>query len=139
LTSAARRTFERQYATVEIADSVAMMGGHQVALTRGYHRRLQSAVEALDEDVRNPQPRYHEMTAILDKIAVGELLGRRQDAAANQLLSHALEQLLSRSKRQRDTEALSINMQLVTWRDGPQANRAFAAGTGEALRAWRQP
>ena len=139
LTAGARRTFERQYATVEIADSVAMMGGHQVALSREYHRRLQSAVQALDEDVRTPQASYHEMTAILDKIAVGELLGRRQDMAANQLLSHALEQLLSRSKRQRDTEALAINMQLVSWRDGPQANRAFAAGTGDALRTWRQP
>ena len=47
----------------------------------------------------------HEMTAILDKIAAGELLGRRQDMPSNQLLSHALEQLLARSKRLRDTEA----------------------------------
>ena len=58
------------------------------------------------------------MTAILDKVAAGELLGRRQDMASNQLLSHALEQLLARSKRLRDTEAATINMQLVTWRDG---------------------
>ena len=68
------------------------------------------------------------MTAILDKVAAGELLGRRQDMAANQLLSHALEQLLARSKRQRDTEASTLNMQLVTWRDGEAANRAFRAG-----------
>ena len=33
------------------------------------------------------------MTDVLDKIAAGELLGRRQDTATNQLLSHALEQL----------------------------------------------
>ena len=45
------------------------------------------------------------MTAILDKVAAAELLGRRQDMAANQLLSHALEQMLARSKRLRDTEA----------------------------------
>ena len=63
----------------------------------------------------------------------------RQDMASNQLLSHALEQLLSRSKRQRDTEAATINMQLVTWRDGRAANEAFVAGTGDALRTWRQP
>ena len=42
LTAAARRTLERQYATIEIADSVAMMAGHQVALSRGYHGRLQT-------------------------------------------------------------------------------------------------
>ena len=98
-----------------------------------------SAVEALERDVLNSGSSYHEMTAILDKVAAGELLGRRQDMATNQLLSHALEQLLARSKRQRDTEASTLNMQLVTWRDGEAANRAFRAGAGHALATWRQP
>ena len=65
--------------------------------------------------------------------------GPGPDMAANQLLSHTLEQLLARSKRLRDTEATTMNMQLVRWRDGRQANEAMAAGTGEALRVWRQP
>ena len=138
MTAAARRTLERQYATIEIADSVAMMAGHQVALSRGYHGRLQTAVNALQDDVLNGLLRYHEMTAILDKSrpASSSDVGRTW---ANQLLSHALEQLLSRSKRQRDTEAATINMQLTTWRDGNAANGAFVAGTGDALRTWRQP
>jgi conjugal transfer/entry exclusion protein len=139
LTPAARRTLERQYATIEITDSVASMGGHQVALVRGYHGQLQQAVQALESDVLNGLPRHHQMTANLDKIAAGELLARRQDMATNQLLSHALEQLLARSKRLRDTEAAAMNMQLVTWRDGRAVNDAFAAGTGDALRTWRQP
>jgi hypothetical protein len=139
LTAAARRAFERQYATVEITDSVAMMGGHQVGLMRGYYGALQRAVDALERDVLNTGSGYHEMTAILDKVAAGELLGRRQDMAANQLLSHAVEQLLARSKRQRDTEASTLNMQLVTWRDGEAANRAFRAGAAHALSTWRQP
>ena len=139
LSPTGRRAFERQYATVEITDSVAAMGGHQVALVRGYHGQLQQAVQALEGDVLNGLQRYHEMTAILDKIAAGELLARRQDMATNQLLSHALEQLLARGKRQRDTEASAVNMQLVTWRDARGANEAFVAGTGDALRTWRQP
>lgn len=139
LTANARRTMERQYATIEVSDSVAMLGGHQVAQARGYHGRLQGAVDALEGDVLNGLLRYHEMTAILDKIAAGELLGRRQDMLSNQLLSHALEQMLARGKRQRDTEALAMNMQLVTWRDARAANEAFVAGTGDALRTWRQP
>lgn len=139
LTPAARRAFQRQYATIEITDSVAQMGGHQVALVRGYHGQLQQAVQALESDVLNGLPRFHEMTAILDKVAAGELLARRQDMAANQLLSHALEQLLARSKRLRDTEATTINMQLVTWTDGRSANDAFVSGSGDALRTWRQP
>ncbi len=36
LSAAARRRFERQYATIEIADSVALMAGHQVARRAGY-------------------------------------------------------------------------------------------------------
>jgi hypothetical protein len=135
----ARRALERQYATIEITDSVASMGGHQVALARGYHGRLQNAVQALEGDVVNGLLRYHEMTAILDKIAAGELLGRRQDMLSNQLLSHALEQLLARSKRLRDTEAATMNMQLTTWRDGRAANEAFVSGSGHALNTWRQP
>ena len=59
--------------------------------------------------------------------------------AANQLLSHALEQLLARSKRLRDTEASTMNMQLVTWRDSRAVNDALVRGTGDALRTWRQP
>ena len=139
LAGSARRAFERQYANVEIADSIAMMGGHQVGATRGYHDELERAVRALEQDVLNPASSYHELTTVLDKIAAGELLGRRQDMAANQLLSHALEQLLARSKRLRDTEAASLNMQMLTWRDSDEVNRAFRAGGGDALRTWRQP
>ena len=101
-----------------------MMGGHQVALSAAITVGFRKRSEALENDVLNQGSRgYHEMTAILDKIAAGELLGRRQDMATNQLLSHALEQLLARSKRQRDTEAATINMQLTTWRDGPPRTR----------------
>ena len=139
LSAAARRFLERAYATIEVADSVATLGAHQVALTRGYHGRTQRAVDDLEGDVLNAAQPYHEMTAVLDKIAAGELVARRQDTAANQLLSHALEQLLVRSKRERDTEAATINMQLTSWRDGRAANDAFVAGTGDALRTWRQP
>jgi hypothetical protein len=139
LSPTARRAFERLYATVELTDSVAAMGGHQVGLVRRFHEDLQGAVHALEGDVLNGPQGSHEMTAILDKIAAGELLARRQDMATNQLLSHALEQLLARGKRLRDTEASTLNMQLVTWRDAHGANEAFLAGTGDALRTWRQP
>lgn len=135
----ARRAIEQAYATIEIGDSVAFMAGHQVGALRGYSGRLQSAVDALQDDVLNGLERYHELTAILDKIAAGELLGRRQDTANNQLLSHALEQLLVRGKRLRDTEVASMNMRLGDLRDGPTTDAAFVAGTADALRTWRQP
>jgi hypothetical protein len=82
------------YSTIEISDSTAMLGGHQAALARGYTGRLQQAMGALERDVVSSDDDYHQLTAILDKISAGELVGRRQDMAANQLLSHTLEQLL---------------------------------------------
>jgi hypothetical protein len=136
---AAHRTLANQIASVELSDSVAMMAGHQIGAIRQYSGRLQQGVDSLEEDVMNGLARYHELTAILDKVAAGELLGRRQDMAANQLLSHAVEQLLARGKRLRDAEAATMNMQLTTWRDAPRANSAMVSGTADALRTWRQP
>jgi len=136
---AAHRTLANQIASVELSDSVAMMAGHQIGAIRQYSGRLQQGVDSLEEDVMNGLARYHELTAILDKVAAGELLGRRQDMAANQLLSHAVEQLLARGKRLRDAEAATMNMQLTTWRDAQRVNSAMVAGTADALRTWRQP
>ena len=139
MTAKAQRAFSRQLATVEIADSVAMMAGHQVGAIRQYSDRLQQSVQGLEDDVMNGLLRYHELTAILDKVAGAELLGRRQDMAANQLLSHAVEQLLARGKRLRDAEAATMNMQLETWRSAKGANDAMVKGSSDALRTWRQP
>jgi hypothetical protein len=67
------------------------------------------------------------------------LVGARQRRARVQLLAGVVEELLIDSKRARDMEATAVNMQVTTWRDADAANRAFAAGTGNALRTWRQP
>lgn len=135
----AREALERTYATIEIADSMAQLGGHQVALIRGYGGQLDGAIAALEGDVLSSLAGTHELTAILDKVAAGELLGRRQDMAANQLLTHALEQLLARSKRQRDTETVAMNMRVGALRDGRTAGLSVTRGVGDDLRTWRQP
>lgn len=139
LPPAARQAIENAYATIEITDSVAQIGGHQVALVRGYSGLLQQATQALENDALNGNPRYHDTTAVLDKIAAGELLARRQDMATNQLMSHALEQLLVRSKRMRDTEAATMNMRLLGMRDGHAAGTSLIEGAANDLRTWRQP
>jgi len=76
---------------------------------------------------------------VLDKISGAVLIGARQRQARTQLLAGIVEQLLVDSKRARDTETASMNMQLTTWRDGRAVNRAFVAGSGDALCNWRQP
>src|SRR6202795_2954345 len=82
----ARRAIEDAYATIEITDSIAQRGAHQVALVRGYGGSLQSVVQLLENDILTPASSFHQLTAILDKVAAGELVGRRQDTASNQLL-----------------------------------------------------
>jgi hypothetical protein len=136
----ARRALEAAYATIEITDSVAMMGGHQAALTRGYHGLIQEAIQSLESDVLRDLPGLHQLTAIADKIAAGQLLGRRQEMAANQLLSNTLEQLLARNKRQRDAEATAMNMRLNGLTPEARAiNQSLVQGADESLRTWRQP
>jgi hypothetical protein len=139
LPPAARRAIQDAYATIEITDSIAQRGAHQVALVRGFGGRLQNVVQILENDVLNPLESYHQVTSVLDKVAVGELVGRRQDTASNQLLSHALEQLLAQAKRKRDTEVATMNMRLAAMRDAGAVSRAYMAGSAEALRTWRQP
>ena len=104
LPPSAQQAIEDAYATIEITDSIAEIAGNQVALVRGYSGTLQQATQTYENDVLNTLPGYHDMTAVLDKVAVGELLARRQDMATNQLLSHALEQLLARSVGSPGTE-----------------------------------
>ena len=135
----AQRAVQNSYATIELTDSIAEIAGHQVALVRGYSDRLQQLTQQLEADTLNPSSRYHEMTAVLDKVATGELLGRRQDMATNQLLSHALEQLLARSKRMRDTEAATMNMRLLGLRDRRTVGANLMLGAADDLRAWRLP
>lgn len=139
LPPAARRAVENAYATIEITDSVAQIAAHHVALVRGYSGALQTAAQALEADVLDTRSRYHEMTAVLDKVAAGELLARRQDNVTNQLLSHALEQLLVRGKRLRDTEAATMNMRLVGMRNGRTAGTSLVREVATDLRTWRQP
>jgi hypothetical protein len=139
LPASARKAIEDAYATIEITDAVAQIAGHQVALVRGYSGPMQQAVQDLENDVVHARSSYHELTAILDKVAAGELLARRQDIATNQLLSHALEQLLARSKRLRDSEAALMNMQLGGLMYGRAAGASLVRGSADDLRRWRQP
>lgn len=139
LPTPARRAIETAYATIEITDAVAQIAGHQVAAVRGYTGALQQTIQALEDDVVDPRSGYHEMTAVLDKVAVGQLIARRQENAANQLVSHALEQLLVRGKRLRDTEAATMNMRFGSLRHGRLAATSVVRGAAHDLRTWRQP
>ena len=139
LSADARQLLTTRLATLALADATEIASTNDTGQIRYNGRKHERpALEALEADVIDPS-NEQSATAVLDKISGAVLIGARQRQARAQLLVDALEQLLVESKRARDTEAGAMNMQLVTWRDGGAANAAFANGTGDALRTWRQP
>lgn len=139
LDPAARRRLEARLATVNLADAAAIAGTHGTGQLRWLGRKNElPAIDALERDVIDPSSEQS-TTAVLDKISGAALIGARQRQARIQLLVGVVEQLLVDSKRARDTDSAALMMQMVTWRDGHAANKAFVAGSGDALRTWRQP
>jgi len=138
LPSAARRAFQARLATLNVADAAAISATNDTGQLRRNGKRELPAIDALEANVVDPS-NEQSATAVLDKISGAVLIGARQRQARTQLLAGVVEQLLVDSKRARDTETASMNMQLMTWRDGKAANRAFVAGAGDALCNWRQP
>ena len=139
LSPAGRRVIAARLATLNLADATAIAATHDTGQLRynGRKREL-PAIDALQAHVIDPS-NEQSATAVLDKISGAVLIGARQRQARGQLLAGLVEQLLVESKRARDADAAAMNMQLVTWRDSRAANDAFVAGTGDALRTWRQP
>jgi hypothetical protein len=126
-------------ATLELADAIAISAINDTGSLRLTGRKQElAAIDALETQVIDPSD-TQSTTAVLDKISGAVLIGARQRQARSQLLAAFVEQLLVDSKRDRDADTAAMNMQLVNWRDGRAANEAFVAGTGDALRNWRQP
>lgn len=138
LTPAARRALTAPMATLDVAGATLMSGTHDNGRVRYNGRAELRAIQALETDVTNGSLEQS-MTAILDKISGGVLVGARQRQNRVQVLAAVVEQLAVDGKRSRDTEAATLNMQLTSWRDREAVNAAFAAGAGDALRTWRQP
>jgi len=138
LPAAARRSLSARLATLNAAEASIITATHQSGRVRLNGRRELSAIDGLERDVTNGTLEQS-TTAVLDKISGAVLIGARQREARGQLLTGVVEQLLIENKRGRDADAAAMNMQLVTWRDRAAANEAMVAGTGDALRTWRQP
>ena len=139
LTPDQRRRAEAQLASIDIADSVGQRALHQVALARGFDAETAKAIQNLDDDIMNPRTALHYMTAVVDKLSGGALIGRRQQAVSNQLTSHIVEQMLVETKRRRDSEAEVINMELSRILHGHSAARMLTQGMTTDLKTWRLP
>jgi hypothetical protein len=139
LTPAARRVITSRLATLNMTDAAAIAATNDTGQLRLNGRKFElPAIDALEGHVIDPS-NDQSVTAVLDKISGSALIAARQRQARVQLLAGVVEQLLIDTKRARDADVAAMNMQLVNWRDGRAANEAFVAGSGDALRTWRQP
>jgi len=133
----ARRVAQQQLATIEAADAASIATVHSAGRLRYLGRAEVRAIEALDRDVTDGSLEQS-ATAVLDKISGASLIAARQRQARTELMIGLVEQLITDTKRERDTHTAAINMQLAQWR--AQQNAPSSVGrAGDALRAWRQP
>ena len=137
LPGGARNAVERQLATIDLADAVSVATIHNGGRLRFAGRSELNAIEALDATVTDGTLEQS-ATAVLDKISGATLIAARQRQARTQLLIGLVEQLAVDTKRERDTHAAALNMQLSQWARSGSPGVAFS-GTGDALRSWRQP
>ena len=96
------------------------------------------AVDALERDAVDPSP-AQSAAAVLDKISAAVLLENRNREARIRFVSGIVEQLLVENKRERDSDAAAMNMQLGRLRDGRNAGLSLLAGAANDLRTWKQP
>ena len=125
-------------ATLDIADSVIMAGIDQTGRIRGNRRSEANTIIALESDVSDGD-QEQSATAVLDKMSASSLIRARQQETRMELLTALTEQLLVDSKRDRDTEAAAMNMQLGRLNRGRSVAASLLAGSAYDFRSWRQP
>ena len=137
LPTRARSVIDRQLATIELADAVSVSTINDTGRLRFAGRAELTAIDALEAAVTDGSLEQS-ATAVLDKISGAELIAARQRQARSTLLVALVEQLAVDTKRERDTYASALNMQLSQWA-GTRVEAATSSRTGDALRTWRQP
>jgi hypothetical protein len=137
--SALRRRLSTTYGTIELADSVANMGIHQVGALRFNGRSVLTAIQNMDDDASATSDSFNTQIAVLNKINGANVLGLRIGESSSQFLMHILEQLLVQNKRSRDAEAQAMDAHLFQWRFGGTYGRDLFSRTAENLDGWRQP
>lgn len=134
----ARRVLEHQLSTIDAADAVSVATIHNSGRLRYAGRAELRAIEALEQDVTNGTLEQS-ATAVLDKISGASLIAARQRQARTNLMIGLVEQLMVDTKRERDSHAAAMNMQLSEWRYREATASARPSDAGTALQTWRQP
>jgi hypothetical protein len=134
-----QRRLQSSYGTIELADSVANMGIHQVGAIRFNGRSMLESIAKIENDSFSTSDSFNSQIAVLNKINGANVLGLRINETTSQFLMHILEQLLVQNIRARDAEAAAMDARLYQWQYGTAYGREIFASTADALDRWRQP
>lgn len=135
---AAENALRSALATLDVAASAIIVGTDQTGRIRGNRHHEEEMLQALEDDVVDPDEEQS-TTAVLDKVSAATLLRARQQETRMQLLAALTEQLLVDSKRDRDTEVATMNMQLGRLNRGRAVAASLLAGSADDFHSWRQP
>lgn len=137
--SALQRRLQSDYGTIELADSVANMGIHQVGAIRFNGRSVLQSILNMETDAFNDSDTFNSQIAVLNKINSANVLALRVNETTSQFLMHILEQLLVQNIRARDAEVAAMDARLYQSQYGTAYARDIFANTADALDTWRQP
>jgi hypothetical protein len=137
--AALQRRLQTDYGTIELADSVANMGIHQVGAIRYNGRSVLQSILNMETDAFDESDSFNSQIAVLNKINGANVLGLRINETTSQFLMHILEQLLVQNIRARDAEAAAMDARLYQWQFGAMYGRDLFSNTADALDTWRQP
>jgi hypothetical protein len=138
LPSSLRQRLTSDYATLELADSVAQTAFHQTGAIRTNGQFILDAIRALENDAIAPGDDFHTQTALLNKINGTSVVGLRIAERSTQFLMHTLEQLVVDNKRKRDAEAKLMNATIEQWQYGLGYGQDLYSRTATNLDTWRQ-
>lgn len=129
---------ERGLATLDVADSTLTVGAEQLGAIRRDEPQERAAMERLSATVTDASA-GQSATAVLDKITAASAIEARQKQERTQMLTVLAEQLLVDTKRARDTEAATLNMQRNRLLRADSEDSSLISGAADDLRTWRQP
>lgn len=135
----AEQALRRAYATLDLANAVAIDETHQAGLVRFNGRSIHKATNAFDLDALD-EDTSESTTAVLDKLNASAVLELKQKQTRNELLTAALELALLDNIRRRNAESVAMDQRLHTAAYYRAYAASFFTGTAtESAAAWRQP
>lgn len=122
------------YASVELADGANLHSIETVGTLRNNAILVEEAIQALEDDSLSSDPAMNTEVAVLNKINAASIVALRNAQDSNKLLTAALEQQVTASKRERDGAAREINAYILRLQE---AGRIWERHTGTMVNSMR--